>query len=244
MWAGALLVACGGEVAPVVDGGGGMDAQIARDAGSRDGGATPEDAGEAASDAAIGVDAARDLDAGPDDAGAEDASAGEDAAIEPDAGMRGCTENSDCTGSADHCLKADGDCDGRGMCTSRPITCPADIDPVCGCDGTTYDNACGAHAAGVNVRHLGACGGGSTCTLPPRSGCCFEDGDCGSRGQRCVGATCSAGDEGTCVMAHLAPGECWEDSDCPGGACMNVRRCPCGVACLLPDEPGTCAPSL
>lgn len=34
------------------------------------------------------------------------------------------------------------------------------IIPVCGCDGQTYNNACEANGAGVNVVHQGACGTG------------------------------------------------------------------------------------
>lgn len=44
-----------------------------------------------------------------------------------------------------------------GICTQQPATCPIAISPVCGCDATTYTNACFAAAAGVTVNHVGAC---------------------------------------------------------------------------------------
>jgi hypothetical protein len=47
--------------------------------------------------------------------------------------------------------------DKPGHCASKPDVCTANAEPVCGCDGKTYGNACNAAAAGVSVKSNGAC---------------------------------------------------------------------------------------
>jgi hypothetical protein len=47
--------------------------------------------------------------------------------------------------------------DGSGVCKPIPEICTDDVNPVCGCNGTTYSNACEAAAKGVSVQSQGAC---------------------------------------------------------------------------------------
>ena len=68
-----------------------------------------------------------------------------------------CAANEDCDSDEFFCYKNPGDCDGTGVCTERPRYCYELLDPVCGCDAETYDNACFAAAAGMNVDYRGLC---------------------------------------------------------------------------------------
>lgn len=82
-----------------------------------------------------------------------------------------CEDNADCL-SGSYCEKPIGACSGQGACSAVPRACTRELDPVCGCDGTTYPNPCVAAAAGVSIRFAGSC---ETCA---------ENGDCAS-GQYC-----------------------------------------------------------
>ena len=44
-----------------------------------------------------------------------------------------------------------------GTCQPRPSACPFILDPVCACDGNTYDNACEASVEGHDVSSAGDC---------------------------------------------------------------------------------------
>ena len=44
-----------------------------------------------------------------------------------------------------------------GRCTPIPEACSTELEPVCGCDGVTYGNACRAHQSGQSVAGEGFC---------------------------------------------------------------------------------------
>ncbi len=71
-----------------------------------------------------------------------------------------CTTNAQC-GEKEFCAKLFNSCDQTGICEERPTDCTEHgrmhIQPVCGCDGKPYDNACLAATAGTSVKSEGKC---------------------------------------------------------------------------------------
>mgnify|MGYP003321017567 FL=1 len=104
--------------------------------------------------------------------------------------VEGCDDNGDCPRGT-FCRKEEGACDAVGECVDRPDFCPEIFDPVCGCDGQTYGNACDAASAGISVDHVGACDD------PPAEGCA-GNADC-PRGTFCEKEAGECDAVGECV---------------------------------------------
>lgn len=69
-----------------------------------------------------------------------------------------CWSDDDC-GENEYC-DGQGPCDSGGMCRAiMSRSCPPSLElpPVCGCDGVTYQDWCGATSSGVRIGHDGAC---------------------------------------------------------------------------------------
>jgi hypothetical protein len=118
------------------------------------------------------------------------------------------------------CDYADGTCqvaDATGTCVPRPEMCTMDYTPVCGCDGVTYGNACGAHAQGVDVATAGECPREGSGGLGLGDSCTQSGAPCGA------GLTCDLSADTTCDPA--ATGTCIEPES---RACTREYRPVCG----------------
>lgn len=173
----------------------------------------------------------------------------------------GC-ESSECCEPDDYCIKREGDCFGLGVCVPRPAACDALFDPVCGCDGNSYENSCAAALAGVSVAHHGKCGAlegclssaqcdiDSFCNHP--EGLCDEPGACTLLPAACkddvVDPVCGC-DEQTydnACLAQQAGVSINYRGPCRGRVeCSTNEECPFPEYCEKADgfcvEPGVCA---
>lgn len=99
-----------------------------------------------------------------------------------------CANNSQCPSGLFFCQRDTGYCALIGQCVLKPQGCPEIFQPVCGCNGQDYSNACEAHAAGVSVASAG------TCDAPLG---CEDNGEC-PKGQFCSKPAGSCNAMGKC----------------------------------------------
>ena len=173
--------------------------------------------------------------------------------------VAGCTTNADCA-AGEFCETAPGMCGTTGACAPIPFICSLIFDPVCGCDGMDYSNACNAAAAGTSVDTAGMCPvGGCTTNADCAAGefCETAPGMCGTTGAcapipficslifdpvcGCDGMdysnACNAASAGTSVdtAGMCVVGGCLVNADCPAGEFCETAPGMCGTtgACAV-----------
>jgi hypothetical protein len=130
-----------------------------------------------------------------------------------------------CAPTGQYCDWAGNSCAGlepMGSCLARPQGCTAEVDQVCGCDGTVYSNPCVAAAAGQDISDGGGCAApAGTFACGPRF--CTKGSQFCER--RPSGTTGVAG----MFTCRALPAACGASPTC---ACLSGVSC---ASCVLSD---------
>lgn len=154
-----------------------------------------------------GGDAGTDASTNTDAETLTDGSMSADSSVVPDGGLCSdcCTpflQGPDCADTnRGPCVYATGcgmDPSVMGHCPIIASECPADVSPVCGCDGVTYSNECRAQQAGASVWYAGECG--TACGGIAEIGCPIPEEFCDFNSPG-TSSACGGDDSmGTCRM--------------------------------------------
>jgi len=167
-------------------------------------------------------------------------------------GLQRCSSNAHC--QADEFCRPELDasaCVAAGYCVKRScnLQCVGGAEcmqPVCGCDGTTYASEAEACQAGVRVAATAACGQPVSQPGPPVIGCandsqCPNDYSCCAISGRCYESKCA----GCCAVPPKGTmGPCERDDQCaPNQYCAGSG---CGTAggCMWRRSAGDCSGEL
>lgn len=121
--------------------------------------------------------------------------------------------------------------DSTGVCVKRPVTCPDNYQPTCGCDGTVYSNVCDANAAGSDENDNGVCAAPSG-----MFGCGAHF--CALDSEYCEIALSDVGGVPSTYTCRPLP------SGCSIPTCGCLANAPCGASCTTTADGGlavTCA---
>lgn len=133
-----------------------------------------------------------------------------------------CADNEFCDYPDDLC----GAADGSGTCVPRPDACPDVIDPMCACNGKSYENACDAAAKGVDVSTVGGC-------KTPKGYFACGPTFCPTGMAYCMHSVSDVGGEPDSYSCRELPTACGSAPSC---ACL--AGVPCGESCAA-DPGGT-----
>jgi len=156
-----------------------------------------------------------------------------------------------------------GAADQLGTCKPKPGGCTDQFQPVCGCDGMKYGNACDANMMGVSVAADGACvpvtgntcGGDTGVTCDAGAFCKYAQANCGLRGDTgtctAIPDACDAVAQPVCAcdgntyqsecLANMAGQSVVAAGNCDlgsGYACggLTGEQCPSGEFCYYKPE--------